>query len=265
MKTKRIVFSVLGLAVCSAMVVHPFDQTQKNTYAYFNTPDINTTLVNDTAFSLGDVNGDMAVNADDASMILAEYSVVSTSNKYTFSEEQIKAGDVNADGAVDAADASLVLSYYAYTSTGGNISIEEHIKLPAAPTVTTTTVSALTTTQTTATTTAVTTQADNTAYPCGGGEGCQYFGHMYCHKGNEGYPDWYGVNEKSNYIYAYNQAVVLGSSAPSSWASSYVLAVNSWGADRVMIGDPTDGEGYNNVWVLKGYTEDGDEIWTCGP
>lgn len=95
------------------------------------------------------------------------------------------------------------------------------------------------------------------------GEGCQYFGHMYCHKGNEGYPDWYGVNEKSNYIYAYNQAVVLGSSAPSSWASSYVLAVNSWGADRVVIGDPTDGDGYNNVWVLKGYTDDGDEIWSC--
>lgn len=95
------------------------------------------------------------------------------------------------------------------------------------------------------------------------GEGCNYIGHIYCHDGNEGYPAWYGANEKSNYIYAYNQAVALGSSAPSSWASSYVAAVNAWGADRVVIGDPTDGDGYNNVWVLKGYTDDGDEIWSC--
>lgn len=95
------------------------------------------------------------------------------------------------------------------------------------------------------------------------GEGCDYFGHRFCHDNNEGYPDWYGATEKSNYKYAYNQSVALGSGNPSSWASSYVSAVSVWGADRVVIGDPTDGDGYNNVWVLKGYTDDGDEIWSC--
>lgn len=88
------------------------------------------------------------------------------------------------------------------------------------------------------------------------GEGCQYFGHMYCHEGNDGYPDWYGSVEKSNYVYAYNQAVFYGSSYPDGWATAYVAAVSAWGADRVMIGDPTDGEGYNNVWILTNPDED---------
>lgn len=88
------------------------------------------------------------------------------------------------------------------------------------------------------------------------GEGCQYFNHLCCHEGNEGYPDWYGSVEKSNYVYAYNQAVSYGSSYPDGWATVYVAAVSAWGADRVMIGDPTDGEGYNNVWILTNPDED---------
>lgn len=88
------------------------------------------------------------------------------------------------------------------------------------------------------------------------GEGCQHFNHLCCHEGNEGYPDWYGSVEKSNYVYAYNQAVSYGSSYPDGWATAYVAAVSAWGADRVMIGDPTDGEGYNNVWILTNPDED---------
>lgn len=70
---------------------------------------------------LGDIDGNGAVDADDASLALAEYARVSSGGNGTFTEAQTWCADVNIDGAVDADDASMILSFYSYTSTGGEI------------------------------------------------------------------------------------------------------------------------------------------------
>jgi len=79
------------------------------------------------SITLGDVDNDAAVNASDASMVLAEYALLATGGKPKFTEEQFIASDVNTDGATDASDASSILGYYAYIATGGNGTIEEYL------------------------------------------------------------------------------------------------------------------------------------------
>jgi hypothetical protein len=69
---------------------------------------------------MGDPNSSGAVDASDASTVLAEYSAVQTGKKETFTETQKIMADVNRDGAVDAIDASEILRYYADLSTGKN-------------------------------------------------------------------------------------------------------------------------------------------------
>ena len=80
-----------------------------------------------SASKLGDVNGDGAVDAKDASAILAEYSRLSTNADPTFIDAQKKAADVNNDGNTDAKDASAILAYYSFLSTGGKGSLEEYL------------------------------------------------------------------------------------------------------------------------------------------
>lgn len=77
--------------------------------------------------SLGDINGDGAINALDASSVLVEYSSVATGKNSTFNVVQKGAADVNKDGAIDALDASVILSYYAYTATGGTGSLADFL------------------------------------------------------------------------------------------------------------------------------------------
>ena len=79
----------------------------------------------ETSAETGDVNDDGAVDARDASAILAEYANTSSATGDTFTQKQNAAADVNGDGAVDARDASAVLAYYAASSAGGNITAEE--------------------------------------------------------------------------------------------------------------------------------------------
>lgn len=69
--------------------------------------------------SKGDINGDGFVDAVDSSLILAEYSVLSTNGISTFSDSQKISADINKDGLTDACDSSLILSFYAYLSTNG--------------------------------------------------------------------------------------------------------------------------------------------------
>ena len=68
----------------------------------------------------GDVNGDGAVDSSDASLTLAEYSLIQTGGDLTFTEKQKNAADVNKDGKTDSSDASKILEYYAAVSTGKN-------------------------------------------------------------------------------------------------------------------------------------------------
>ncbi len=76
-------------------------------------------------YTLGDVDSSGAVDASDASLVLADYATVATGGASTLSGLQRLAGDVNKDEAVDSSDASTILAYYAYTATGGTDSLED--------------------------------------------------------------------------------------------------------------------------------------------
>ena len=67
---------------------------------------------------LGDVDGNGKINSSDASLVLMEYSALSTTGISKLSERQKQAADVNGDKSVNASDASKILAYYAATSTG---------------------------------------------------------------------------------------------------------------------------------------------------
>ncbi len=69
-------------------------------------------------YTLGDVDEDGKVDSVDASLVLAEYALIQTGGKLTFTDAQKKAADVNHDGKTDSSDASKILEYYAAVSTG---------------------------------------------------------------------------------------------------------------------------------------------------
>lgn len=160
MKTEKIAASVMAAALGLSTV---------NIQAGFKTNAISISETNmniqtfyaDKTYSLGDVTGDSIVNAVDASCVLAEYSILSTSGKYTFTDEQISAADINKDNMIDANDASEILAYYSYLSTGGKIlDMQEYLNYMNPPQSTTSTTSG--TTASTTTTTSSATQTSKT-------------------------------------------------------------------------------------------------------
>lgn len=79
--------------------------------------------------SVGDVNEDGVVDASDASLVLAEYSVLSTGEKSLLSNELKSIADVNGDSLIDASDASEILDFYSFSSTSGiEMDISQWIK-----------------------------------------------------------------------------------------------------------------------------------------
>ncbi|WP_303805401.1 CAP domain-containing protein [Ruminococcus flavefaciens] len=74
-------------------------------------------IQNEAAFEKGDVNGDNAINAIDASEVLTEYANVSSGRGSHFSAAQKTAADMNTNGTVDAVDASIILGIYASNAT----------------------------------------------------------------------------------------------------------------------------------------------------
>lgn len=72
----------------------------------------------ESTVNLGDPSGDEKVDASDASLVLMEYSAVSTGKPSTFTSEQREAADVNGDDSIDSSDASLILMFYSSNSTG---------------------------------------------------------------------------------------------------------------------------------------------------
>lgn len=69
--------------------------------------------------SFGDINDDGIIDSSDASLILSEYSVLSTGEESLLSNEFKSIADINGDGVIDASDASVILEYYSYVLTGG--------------------------------------------------------------------------------------------------------------------------------------------------
>lgn len=109
-------------------------QTNINVYAYGESKETSTakitiksitTGIEAAAGKLGDANLDDAVDAKDASAVLAEYARLSTSKPSEFNEQQNINSDVNFDGTVDAKDSSLILAFYSFLSTGGSGTMED--------------------------------------------------------------------------------------------------------------------------------------------
>lgn len=73
--------------------------------------------------TLGDVNGDGAVDTTDAIIVLNTYldEMNGTSIFTPLTAEQIRLADVNRDGAADLMDAQLILQYYVNTALTGNL------------------------------------------------------------------------------------------------------------------------------------------------
>ncbi len=77
---------------------------------------------------LGDVDEDGSADSTDASLVLAEYALISTGHGGEFTERQVKIADVNYDGSIDSSDASDILSFYAFTATGGTDTLPEFLE-----------------------------------------------------------------------------------------------------------------------------------------
>ncbi len=77
------------------------------------------------SITMGDINSDGIVDANDASLVLAEYSLLSTGDNSAFDSRQKLQADVNHDDIINANDASKILEYYSKNSTGGNASWDE--------------------------------------------------------------------------------------------------------------------------------------------
>lgn len=155
MKTEKIIASVMSAAL-SITAILPVELSEMKTNA-FSLSDSSSPYVmkSDDNYVLGDVNGDTIIDANDASKILTEYSVLSTGEDGTFKENQKKAADVDDNSIINSSDASLILSYYSYTSTGGKLDMKSYLDkyINKPPATTTTTTSATNTTVNTTTTT----------------------------------------------------------------------------------------------------------------
>lgn len=101
MRLKKLTSIITTLAICLVNIAVPV-----TSYAEEN-------------LSKGDINGDGFVDAVDASLILVEYSTLSTNGTSTFSDIQKISADINKDELTDSCDSSLILAFYAYLSTNG--------------------------------------------------------------------------------------------------------------------------------------------------
>ncbi len=78
-------------------------------------------------YPLGNLNGDDAINAKDATMILIAAARLGTGGATGFTDEQANAADVNSDGAINAKDATAVLRYAAAVGTGSAGKLTDYI------------------------------------------------------------------------------------------------------------------------------------------
>lgn len=109
-------------------VVNPITTvTSATIYKSSTNPTDTTTAAETTVYVLGDPNGDGKTDANDATLVLVNYSIMSTGGQCELDSDQQKAADVNFDGKIDASDATLILQYYSYLSTGGTSGFEEFI------------------------------------------------------------------------------------------------------------------------------------------
>ncbi|MBQ8927337.1 MAG: WG repeat-containing protein [Oscillospiraceae bacterium] len=74
----------------------------------------------------GDVDDNIAVNANDASKVLVAAARIGAKRDSGLDADQFHAGDVDGDGFVNAKDASMILRYAAYVGAKGTKTIEAY-------------------------------------------------------------------------------------------------------------------------------------------
>lgn len=149
MKKKKLTATIISTAIGISTVI-PVGIPEITTYA--DTPVTFADAVN----KLGDVNNDDAVDATDSSIVLEEYSLLSTGKESSLNDNQKKAADVDKSGEINASDATIILAYYSYVSTGGQLDIEQFMELMLETPVQSTTTTATTTSSTTTSTSTAT-------------------------------------------------------------------------------------------------------------
>ena len=150
MKKKKLTATIISTAIGISTVI-PVGIPEITTYA--DTPVTFADAVN----KLGDVNNDDAVDATDSSIVLEEYSLLSTGKESSLNDNQKKAADVDKSGEINASDATIILAYYSYVSTGGQLDIEQFMELMLETPVQSTTTTTATTTSSTTTSTSTAT------------------------------------------------------------------------------------------------------------
>ena len=75
--------------------------------------------------TLGELNGDNAVNANDAALLLTAAAQAGAGEQPDVVQNE--AADLNGDGTGDAADAALILQYAAYAGTGGTDTVADFL------------------------------------------------------------------------------------------------------------------------------------------
>lgn len=113
-----------------------FDNTKPCTYTiyirYDDYDDVESFEVTvkdgEASVPLGDLDGNDAINATDAAMLLSAAAASGAGGDSGLTEEQIKAADLNADGEFDAKDAAIILQYAAYAGAGGKDTIQDFVK-----------------------------------------------------------------------------------------------------------------------------------------
>lgn len=114
--------------ICSPFIyaIHPTEVSIGSSYTEVNNPGtlyseprIEITMGKESVEGIlkGDVNFDGKITPVDASMVLKEYSTVSTGGESTLTDEQKQAADMNDDGQITPSDASAILALYGDTST----------------------------------------------------------------------------------------------------------------------------------------------------
>lgn len=152
MRFKKLISGLLSISMITAVSIPGSSLKTAKAKAELNTEYLTTTA---DSFTLADINADSRIDANDATLVLVNYSLLSTGYPIELTEGQQKAADTNGDGKIDASDATLILQYYSYLSTGGSKGFREYLAEPPIVTAPPQTTSAtITTTSATSTTTA---------------------------------------------------------------------------------------------------------------
>lgn len=73
---------------------------------------------------IADVNGDGIVTGSDATMVLYEYTKLSSDPSYKVRESVMKYGDMNFDGILTGSDATMLLTYYTHLSSDSSYTLD---------------------------------------------------------------------------------------------------------------------------------------------